>query len=364
MLFENERDFTIKFLILILSTSLFWTCSNSTEPILEGWNELPGEIFSGGVPKDGIPAINNPIWDTAAEGDWLDDSYLVVGVMINGQAYAYPHKMMDQHEIANEPSRQTPYTVSFCPLTGSSIVFKSTIGGRVHTFGVSGLLMQNNLIMFDRHTDSNWPQLRLQADRGSLIDTKLELIEHTEIEWGGWKDLHPGTLIMSRNSGGRNPAGYEGTVYRNYTDANNPPLFRMDYNDTRLLPKIRVIGLFIGTETKAYPMFSFDAGRALINDNVNGVPIAVFGDPGSRMMRAFVANANGQDLTLKIVSETEKGSLSGVRFVDDETGSSWNLNGVAITGSLTGEKLSQPKSYVAYWFAWSAFNRATELWEG
>ena len=353
----------MKYVTLILFASLNLTCSNSVEPILEGWNELPGAIISGGVPKDGIPAIDNPIWDSAAEGSWLDDRSLVVGVVINGQAYAYPHKMMDQHEIVNEPSRPTPYTLSYCPLTGSSIVFKSTIEGSVHTFGVSGLLMQNNLIMFDRQTDSNWPQLRLQADRGSLINTKLELIEHTEIEWGGWKELHPGTLIMNPNSGGRNPAGYGETVYKNYTDANNPPFFEMDYNDSRLLPKIRVIGLIMGSETKAYPMFSFDDGRSIINDNVNGVPIAVFGDPGSRMMRAYIASANGQDLTLKLISGTETGSLSGVRFVDNETGSSWNLNGVAIAGSLTGEKLSQPKSYVAYWFAWSAFNRATELWE-
>jgi len=364
MLYENERDYTIKVLILILSTSLFWTCSNSLDPLLEGWNELPGEIFSGGVPKDGIPAINNPIWDSAADGDWLDDDSLVAGVVIDGQAYAYPHKIMDQHEIANEPSSSTPYTLSFCPLTGSSIVFKSTINGSVHTFGVSGLLMQNNLIMFDRQTDSNWPQLRLQADRGSLIDTKLELIEHTEIEWGGWKDLHPGTLILNRNSGGRNPDSYRQILYVGNRVSDSVPWFRMSYNDTRILPKIRVIGLFVGTATKAYPMFSFDAGRSILNDKVNGVPIAVFGDPGSRMMRAFVANAKGQDLTLKLISGTKTGSLSGVRFVDDETGSSWNLNGVAIAGSLKGEKLSQPKSYVAYWFAWSAFNRATELWEG
>jgi len=316
------------------------------------------------VPKDGIPAINNPIWDNAAEGNWLDDDSLVVGVVIDGQAYAYPHRMMDQHEIANEPTSSIPYTVSFCPLTGSSVVFKSTINGSVLTFGVSGLLMQNNLIMFDRQTDSNWPQLRLQADRGDLINTKLDLIEHTEIEWGGWKELHPGTLIMNRNSGGRNPDGYLGEpLYSNYRLPEAPPFFRMSYNDTRLLPKIRVLGVFTGSDTKAYPMFSFDDGRAVINDKVAGSSIAIFGDPDSRMMRAFVANAIGQDLTLKIKSGTETGSLSNVRFIDDETGSTWNFEGEAIAGSLTGEKLSQPKSYVAYWFAWSAFNRTTELWE-
>ena len=354
----------IKIASLVLFTLLFLTCSNSVEPDLAGWNELPAEIISGGVPKDGIPAINNPIWDGAAEGDWLDDSYLVVGVVIDGQAYAYPHKMMDQHEIANEPTSSTPYTVSFCPLTGSSIVFKSTINGSVHTFGVSGLLMQNNLIMFDRQTDSNWPQLRLQADRGSLINTKLDLIEHTEIEWGGWKELHPGTLIMNRNSGGRNPDNYLLTLYTGYRRSGSDPLFGMSYIDTRLQNKIRVLGVFSGNATKAYPMFSFDDGRAIINDQVGGSSIAVFGDPGSRMMRGFYTEVNGQNLTLKLLSGTETGSLSNVRFIDNETGSKWNLDGEAIAGSLTGEKLSQPKSYVAYWFAWSAFNRTTELWEG
>ena len=354
-----SRITILSILMLILSG-----CSNSTEPSLDGWNPLPDAIFSGGVPKDGIPAINNPIWDTAAEGDWLNNDFLVVGVVIDGQAFAYPHKMMDQHEIANEPTSTTPYTVSFCPLTGSSIVFKSTIGGGVKTFGVSGLLMQNNLIMFDRQTDSNWPQLRLQADRGSLINTQLELIEHTEIEWGAWKDLHPGTFIMNRNSGGRDPSVYKAVFYDGYRVPNEPPLFRMSFNDTRLLPKIRVLGVFAGGGTKAYPMFSFDGGRAVINDQISGVPIAVFGDPDSRMMRAFFTKVDGQTLTLKLMAGTETGSLSKVKFVDDETGSTWNIEGKAISGSLSGEKLSQSKSYVAYWFAWSAFNRDTKLWEG
>ncbi|MCH7954411.1 MAG: DUF3179 domain-containing protein [Candidatus Marinimicrobia bacterium] len=353
------RIAVLSLLIVIISG-----CSNSSEPNLDGWNELPDVIISGGVPKDGIPAINDPTWDTAAEGNWLDDDYLVVGVVIDGKAFAYPHKMMDQHEIANEPTSTTPYTVSFCPLTGSSIVFKTTILGTVHTFGVSGLLMQNNLIMFDRQTDSNWPQLRLQADQGSLINTKLDLINHTEIEWGGWKDLHPGTLIMNRNSGGRDPSVYNATFYNGYRISSSSPLFPMNFNDSRLLPKIRVLGVFVEGGAKAYPMNSFDNGRAVINDQVNGATVAVFGDPDSRMMRAFITNVDGQTLTLKLKAGSDSGSLSKVNFIDDETGSIWNIDGKAISGSLSGKKLSQPQSYVAYWFAWSAFNRGTKLWGG
>ena len=349
---------------LSILTVILSGCSNSTEPILDGWNPLPDAIISGGVPKDGIPAIDNPIWDTAAEGAWLDNDFLVVGVVIDGRAFAYPHKMMDQHEIVNEPTRTTPYTVSFCPLTGSSVVFKATIDGGVKTFGVSGLLMQNNLIMFDRQTDSNWPQLRLQADQGTLINTKLDLIDHTEIEWGAWKDLHPGTLIMNRNSGGRDPTVYNTIFYNGYRVPNNPPLFPMNYNDTRLLPKIRVLGVFAGGGTKAYPMFSFDDGRAIINDQISGEPIAVFGDPDSRMIRAFVSRVNGQTLTLKLKSSPDLISLPNVQFVDDETGSVWDIEGNAVEGSLKGEKMDRATSFIAYWFAWSAFNRDTALWEG
>jgi len=349
---------------LSILTVILSGCSNSTEPILDGWNPLPDAIFSGGVPKDGIPAITNPGWDRASEVSWPADTALVAGVVINNQAYAFPHAIMDQHEIVNEPNKPTPYTISFCPLTGSSVVFKATIDGGVKTFGVSGLLMQNNLIMFDRQTDSNWPQLRLQADQGILIDTKLDLIDHTEMEWGSWKELHPTTLIMNRNSGGRAPDTYDRIFYAGYRVPSRAPLFPMNYNDTRLLPKIRVLGVFAGGNTKAYPMFSFDDGRAILNDQISGEPIAVFGDPDSRMIRAFVSRVNGQTLTLKLKSSPDLISLPNVQFVDDETGSVWDIEGNAVEGSLMGEKMDRATSFIAYWFAWSAFNRDTALWVG
>ena len=353
-----KRITTMIFLTLILSG-----CSNSSEPNLDGWNELPDAIFSGGVPKDGIPSITNPEWKNASEVNWLADTALVAGVVIDGQAYAYPHAIMDQHEIVNEPNRETPYTISFCPLTGSSVVFKSTIDGGVKTFGVSGLLLQNNLIMFDRQTDSNWPQLRLQSDEGVLINTQLDLIDHTEIEWGSWKILHPGTFLMSRNTG-RNPDAYiPNLLYENYRRPNFPPLFPMNYSDSRLQPKIRVLGVYAGNGTKAYSMSSFNNGRKIINDTIDNVNIAVFGDPDSRMIRAFVSAVNGQSLTLRLKDGSDVGSLGNVQFVDDETGTFWDIKGNAVEGSLKGEKMDRAKSFIAYWFAWSAFNRDTELWE-
>ena len=349
---------------LIFLTAILSGCSNSSEPNIEGWNPLPDAIVSGGVPKDGIPSVTDPEWKSASEINWLADTALVAGVVINGQAYAYPHAIMDQHEIVNEPNQDPPYTISFCPLTGSSVVFNSTIGGSVKTFGVSGLLLQNNLIMFDRQTDSNWPQLRLQADKGLLINTKLDLIDHTEIEWGSWKILHPGTLLMSRNTG-RNPSSYiPNLYYSGYRRPGASPLFPMNYSDSRLKPKIRVLGIYAGIGKKAYPMSSFKNGRKIIIDTIDGEKIAVFGDRESRMIRAFISTVNGQSLTLRLKDGSDVSSLNKVQFIDDETGTVWNIKGNAVEGSLAGEKMDRAKSFIAYWFAWSAFNRDTELWEG
>ena len=137
----------------------------------------------------------------------------------------------------------------------------------------------------------------------------------------------------------------------------------MNYSDTRLQPKIRVLGIYAGNGTKAYAMSSFQNGRKIINDTIDGLNIAVFGDKASRMIRAFISTANGQSLTLRLKDGSDVSSLGDVQFVDDETGTVWDIKGNAVEGSLKGEKMDRAKSFIAYWFAWSAFNRDTELWE-
>ena len=118
------------------------------------------------------------------------------------------------------------------------------------------------------------------------------------------------------------------------------------------------------TDRRNKLIYLTDKGRNILNDAIGSEKIAVFGDPASRMIRAFISTVNGQDLTLRLKDGADLKSLKNVQFIDDETGSVWNLNGTAVEGSLKGEKMGRAKSFVAYWFAWSAFNRDTELWEG
>ena len=113
------------------------------------------QLVSGGPGHDGIPALSNPVFVTASDGDtFLAPGALVLGVVEGGEARAYPHNVLWWHEIINDELGGAPITVSYCPLTGSGMVYEPRIGGQTLNFGVSGLLFDNNLVLFDRSTDS------------------------------------------------------------------------------------------------------------------------------------------------------------------------------------------------------------------
>jgi len=209
------KKLEITTICLVICLRLFG-CGGSGEDLSTGPNAPPGssgewnipenEIISGGVPKDGIPSLFNPEKISAEDGSYLIDDALVVGIVVAGQPMAYPHSVLDWHEIVNEDSNGS-FTLSYCPLTGTAVAFDGTVLGK---FGVSGLLYRNNLIMFDRRTDSRWPQLRLQSDQGPSKNTKIRVLPTIETSWGTWKKLFPGTLILSTNTGFNRPYGQPG----------------------------------------------------------------------------------------------------------------------------------------------------------
>lgn len=231
------------------------------------------------------------------------------------------------------------------------------------SFGVSGLLLQNNLIMYDRKFESLWPQMRLQSDKGVFIDDKFELIPATELTWKAWKGLHPETLILSRETGFFREYT-PNSIYGKYRYEKTMPIYPMEYKDTRMEAKRRVLGVYAGGSSKAYPLHYFSNKRNILNDNIGGVPIVIYADKDARMVKAFVGISRSQALTFRIVSNESDGPISGVTFRDDQTGSTWNVKGESIAGPLAGEQLQTPDSFISYWFAWSAFNRDADLWEG
>jgi len=139
---------------------------------------------------------------------------LVIGFAQGDDARAYPHFILDWHEIVNDRVGDIHIAVTYCPLTGTGIGWEREINGSVTTFGVSGLLFNSNLIPYDRNTDSNWSQIRLDCVNGDLIGTEAEthvLVETT------WKTMYPKTLVMSMNTGYNR--SYGNYPYGNYRTA-------------------------------------------------------------------------------------------------------------------------------------------------
>jgi hypothetical protein len=325
------------------------------------------EFLSGGPPPDGIPAIDEPVFETVEEADsWLDEDWPVMFFEWNGEARAYPLAILIWHEIVNDTVGGEPVTLTFCPLCNATIAFLRTQpDGTVLDFGTTGNLRNSDLVMYDRQTFSWWQQFTGEAIVGELTGTKLEVLPSQIIAWSDFKAAHPDADVLSRSTGhvrnyGRNPyAGYD-------TVGGSPfaltPATRANLDD-RLVPMERVVAIEFESLDIAYP-FNQLSEIGGVNDEVEGTPIVVlwqdgtkstFGDNGgdTGSTGVFLRDLDGERLTFLA---TDDG------FEDEGTGSTWNILGEAIGGPLEGAKLERVISAEHFWFAWVVFKPDTIIW--
>lgn len=352
-------------LVPLLSVSAF-ACGSGTGPHSSGTAAgaagsdclIPSsQLVNGGPGRDGIPALNRPPAVPAAAGDqFLAPGALVLGMAVGGQARAYPHNVLWWHEIVNDELGGRPIAVSYCPLTGSGMVYDPAIGGQTLNFGVSGLLFDNNLVLFDRTTESLWSQMRVQAVCGSFSGTAPSLLPVVQSTWAAWKALHPETTVVSFDTGFRR--NYNQYPYGTYDQiGDNSLLFPQSFLDPRRPMKELVLGIREGATARAYSYGALGE-RAAVNDAVGGRTVLVVFDRAGEMALAFDRDVAGGRLSFEIVEAT--GFPFGLR--DRETGTVWDLTGAALAGPLAGGRLKPVATYSAMWFAWASFNRGTELY--
>jgi hypothetical protein len=345
------------------------TAACGDSPVAEGFPKLQREedgscsipesqIVSGGVPIDGIPAMSDPELVSADDpsATYVRTWDRVIGIEIDDIYIAIPHNILWWHEIVNFNALSTPLAVTYCPLTGSSMVFDRTAAGGAE-FGVSGLLFQNNLILYDRSEEQSlWPQMMRGARCGPRDGQMLDMVPAIEMRWDAWVALHPDTKVISINSSlNRN---YQQYPYGDYESLNNTrTLFPQSDFDGRRPPKERVLGIpYANGGGMAFPFTALDSGgsRFVVHSKAEGEDIVVFWDHDSKAAVAFNAPLEGQVLEFELVEG---------RYLDVQTGSEWTLDGRAISGSLEGKRLVQVEnSYVAFWFAWATFVPSTDLW--
>ena len=319
------------------------------------------EIISGGVGRDGIPPIDNPQFDDLGSADrWLQSASPVITVEIDGAARAYPLAILTRHEIANDTLNGRPIAVTFCPLCNSAIVFDRRVNGETLRFGVSGLLRNSDLIMWDDKTQSLWQQLTGEGIVGAHTGALLDIIPSQLVGYAAFKEQYPQGEALS--PGGR---FYGANPYVGYDSSPRPFLF-MGTLDDRLPATERVLGATIGGFSVAYP-FSRLAEELVINDRVADTDVVAIWQPGAfsaldaasinqsrdaGMAALFDRNVLDQTLTFKAVDGA---------IMDVETGSVWNIFGTAISGELAGRQLRNINAFPHFWFAWVAFYPDTLL---
>ncbi len=319
-----------------------------------------GLLADGGPGVDGIPALTDPRFVSSSDpgAAYVRDNDRVIGLHVNGEYLAVPLNIGWWHEVVNLNRGSIRLSVTHCPLTGSSLVFdRSAVNGA--EFGVSGLLFMNNLMLYDRNDPvSLWPQMARGARCGTRTGTSLPMFASVEMSWLAWRTLHPETVVVSSETG--HERNYRSYPYGSYDVETNPLLLGPNPAlDGRRPPKERVLGIV--TSDGATAAVPFGALRALGASaafplRVGSESLVIFWDRAGEAATAFVAQLNGTPLTFR----AENG-----RFLDNQTGSTWNVDGVAVAGASTGARLAWASdSFVAYWFAWVSFHPATTLWAG
>ncbi len=270
-------------------------------------------IESGGPGRDGIPALDKPRFVAADDARFLSPTDRVLGIYRNGVARAYPVAILNWHEIVNDRYGGDPVVLTYCPLCGTGMAFIAKANGKTLDFGVSGLLYNSDVLLYDRQTDSLWSQIMKQAVSGPLRGQQLEMIPLTHTSWEDWRSRHPQSEVLSIDTG--YSRDYSHDPYIGY-DRAFKIMFQVSRYSDRYHPKEPVIGIVIDGLAKAYSFSELAANAGDIHDEINGHAIIIRYDAKHR------------------------------------TGS--------IHDAATGDELP---SVTAYWFAWYAFYPDTAFYE-
>ena len=354
------------------------TTTTSSEPPEWPWDlaeagvDVPAsvpleEIRSGGPPPDGIPPIDDPVFESVAEADeWLEPQEPVQVFELGKDVRAYPLAILTFHEIVNDVVDGEPVVVTYCPLCNSGLVFERTVDGEVLDFGTSGRLWNSNLVMYDRATRSLWSQFTGEAIVGERLGQELERLPMQIVSWDEYRTSWPDGQVLSRDTGHNRPYGEN--PYSGYDSSASPFLFNGETGGP--LPQMeRVVTLGGEEDPVAYPLPLLTKERVL-SDEVAGEPIVVLWSPGTASALdtsdipqgkdvgatgVFRPSVDGQDLTFEPDGKED--------FRDTQTNSTWTVLGRAVAGPLEGEQLERVAHDNTFWFVQFAFRPETRVVE-
>lgn len=310
----THKTWKLAFATLTAATIAF--ASSSFAYLLNGFELgdalIPEHLIKhGGPPRDGIPSIDEPIFLAVDEAK-IKPEARVMGVFRNGVAKAYPILVMNWHEIVNDKFGDEPIAITYCPLCGTGMAFESRVDDKVLKFGVSGLLYNSDVLLYDRQTESLWSQLMVQSVAGPMKSKRLTPVVVAHTSFKDWQSRHPNTLVLSSETGhGRD---YQRNPYAGYEDSKNV-MFQVRHASERFHPKELVMGAIRQGKQKAWPFSEMRKAGGTIKDTLDGKPVTI--------------------------------------EFDDENK----------TARLIGEDGKEMPTVLSFWFAWYAFHPETEVFE-
>ncbi len=321
------------------------------------------EIQWGGVVVDGIPALDNPVMVPAAAASYLEPEEPVFGLEINGDARAYPLRIMDWHEMANDVVGGVPVSLAYCTLCGAGIAFDGRApDGQTYTFGSSGFLFRSNKLMYDRQTRTLWNQLTGEPVLGPLAGEgepalELELLPVVLTSWEAWQAEHPDTVVLDIQTDYQRTYT-PGAAYGGYF-ASSETMFPVWQRSDLLGTKDRIYALRLDGVPKAYPL-ALLAEAGVVNDTLADTPVVLVALRGTVEVDGFDRRVG--DVNYEAGGEVRAYDRGRHTFatgpdpgtVLDEAGRSWQVTEDALLGP-DGEQAPRLGGHLAYWFGWYTF---------
>ncbi len=364
-------------LLLVVLISLPLSAQRNIERVGQHWNTdkenriVDLDEIVALLPRDRIPPIDDPVyWNIDRAKDTYFEHEPVMVVDIEGDARAYPLSILMHHEIVNDVVGGQPVSVTYCPLCNAAIVFDRRLvhDGEVYLldFGTSGMLRKSDLVMWDRQTETWWQQLSGQGIVGKLAGAQLTMVPSLLISFEEFTESYPDGKVLSTETGALRDYGSNPYVQYDDLGVERPRLFDGEVDD-RLPAMERVIDITVNDNRRIYPLTAIKE-EGVINDEPFGKPIVIFHQAGTvsvldtpdiregrdvGAVSVFDPVVNGQRLTFK---KTNDG------FIDNETGTRWNITGKAVEGELKGTQLSWIFHGNHFAFAWLAFYPDSEIY--
>ncbi len=302
------------------------------------------------VPVDAIPPLDSPLYeDAAGSARWLDDDDDVLGFVWNGDARAYPLRLMNWHEIVNETIGGRDIVVTYCPLCRSGIVFDRQLqDGTLLSFGNTGALYESAMVMYDRETGSRWWQPAGEAIDGRLKGAYMNVIPSIITSWEAWRRAYPATQVLSLETGYTREYGVD-IFERYFEDFQADPGWPVSVKDDRLAPREHVLGV-VGESGAIAIAIQRLPKPAVLETELDGRTVVVLRHVDATAL--FEAELDGQPISFEAQDRN---------IVDTRTRSVWDSTGLAIDGELAGSRLTPVPTYAMLWFSWVVFQPDTEI---